>query len=157
MPEQNGTAERVTIVERTRWLLFNALLAKTFWAEALHTSDHLMYSSPTQGHDCTSEQIWSGSKPDVFNLRIFDIMIMVQIPKQRRQMIDVVSYENYDDRLYDLQAFHQLECLFHRQKYRELTGWKATSDCGSVRTSSRTTRERVSLQKTENNDNWWNS
>ncbi|XP_062544966.1 uncharacterized protein LOC134211764 isoform X2 [Armigeres subalbatus] len=114
-PQQNGMAERAnrSIVERARCLLFEGRMKKSFWAEAVNTSVYLLNRSPTQGHECTPEQGWTGKKPDLSHLRIFGTKAMAQVPKQRRLKLDPKSREavfvGYDEntkgyRLYDPQS-----------------------------------------------------
>ncbi|CAF4953476.1 unnamed protein product [Pieris macdunnoughi] len=90
-PEQNGLCERYnrTIVEKARCLLFDAGLKKCFWAEAVNTAVYLRNRSIASGLDNkTPIEIWTGTKPDVSNLRIFGSKAMVHIPKEKRLKLD---------------------------------------------------------------------
>lgn len=94
-PEQNGLAERYnrTIVEKTRCLLFDAQLPKSFWAEAVQTAVYLINRSPTSGHDITPEEAFTGKKPSLSHIHVFGTKCMAQIPKQRRKKLDPKSQE----------------------------------------------------------------
>lgn len=86
-PEQNGLCERLnrTVVEKARCLLFDAGLPKRFWAEAVNTAVYLRNRSIASGlNNKTPFEIWTGTKPDVSNLRVFGSKTMVHIPKERR-------------------------------------------------------------------------
>lgn len=63
-PEQNGMAERYnrTIMERTRCLLFDSKLPKSFWAEAANTAVYLKNRSPTSDLEVKPEEAWSKKK-----------------------------------------------------------------------------------------------
>lgn len=86
-PEQNGLAERMnrTIVEKAKCMLADAKLAVKFWAEAVNTSVYLINRSISAGLvNKTPEEVWSGNKPNLSNLRIFGSEAMVLVPKQKR-------------------------------------------------------------------------
>ena len=73
-PQQNRVAERLnrTIVESVRSMLVHAKLPQTFGVEALNTAVHLHNRSPTKALDGkTPYEAWTGSKPDVSNLKCF--------------------------------------------------------------------------------------
>jgi len=64
-PEQNGISEWMnrTIVEKARYLLFDAELEKRFWAEAVNTAVYLRNRSIASGlNDKTPFEIWTGRK-----------------------------------------------------------------------------------------------
>lgn len=93
-PQQNGLAERMnrTLVERARCMLFDAHLPKQLWGEALATAAYIVNRSPTKSLDGkTPMEMWSGTKPDLSNIRIFGSEVMVQIPKEKRQKWDTKS------------------------------------------------------------------
>ncbi|GJX75491.1 transposable element [Tanacetum coccineum] len=73
-PQQNGVAERMnrTLLERTRCLLLNAGLDRSFWAEALNTTCYLVNRSPATAIDCkTPIEVWTGKPADYSKLRVF--------------------------------------------------------------------------------------
>ncbi|GJV18246.1 transposable element [Tanacetum coccineum] len=73
-PQQNWVAERMnrTLLERTRCLLLNAGLDRSFWAEALNTACYLINRSPATAIDCkTPIEVWSGKPADYSKLCVF--------------------------------------------------------------------------------------
>ncbi|GJV59270.1 transposable element [Tanacetum coccineum] len=75
-PQQNGVAERMnrTLLERTRCLLLNAGLDRSFWAQVLNTAFYLINTSPAAAAaiDCkTLIEVWSGKPADYSKLRVF--------------------------------------------------------------------------------------
>lgn len=93
-PEQNGKKERMnrTIVEKIRCLLSDAGLNKSFWAEAANTAVFLINRTPCDSlaGKCP-EEVWSQSKIDLSNLRVFGCLAMVHVPKQKRLKLDSKS------------------------------------------------------------------
>lgn len=90
-PQQNGVAERMnrTIVERAKCMIFDAKLDKSYWAEAVNTAVYVINRSINSILvDNTPEGIWTGSKVNLSNIRIFGSPVMVNVPKQRRQKWD---------------------------------------------------------------------
>ncbi|GBP13647.1 Retrovirus-related Pol polyprotein from transposon TNT 1-94 [Eumeta japonica] len=61
-PQQNSLAERMnrTLVERAKCMLFDAQLAKQFWAETLATAANIINKSPTKSiNGKTPMEIWT--------------------------------------------------------------------------------------------------
>lgn len=86
-PEQNGVSERAnrSIIERAKCMIFDAKLDTKIWAEACHMAAHLINRTPkVLLGNCTPEEKWSGSKPDVSEFKIFGSKVMVHIPKEKR-------------------------------------------------------------------------
>lgn len=93
-PEQNGVAERFnrTIVEKSRCMLIDANLSKRFWAEAVCTATHIINRLPCRSNNGkTPYELWTGTKPDLTNMKIFGCTAMVHIPKQKRRKLDEKS------------------------------------------------------------------
>lgn len=93
-PQQNGIAERYnrTIIERAKCLLFDAKLAKTFWAEAVNMAVYLVNRTVNANSGkATPEEIWTGSKIDLSHVKLFGTPIMVHIPKEKRVKWDPKS------------------------------------------------------------------
>ena len=91
---QNGRAERVnrTILDRIRCMLIDSGLSKGFWAEAAATAAYLINRYPKKSlHGKTSEEVWSGVKPDLSHLRIFGCDAEALIPSKSRGKIDNVT------------------------------------------------------------------
>ena len=93
-PQQNGRAERVNrvLLEKARCMLAESKLAYKFWAEAVSTACYLANRSPKRclgGH--TPEEIWTGSKPDLSNLRIFGSKARAYVPGHLRKKMEPTS------------------------------------------------------------------
>ena len=86
-PQQNGKAERSirTILERTLSMLRSANLSDGFWQDAVDTAVHLINRSTRTGlKRMTPEESWTGTRPDIMNLRTFGCPAYVLIPKEIR-------------------------------------------------------------------------
>ncbi|GBP81773.1 Retrovirus-related Pol polyprotein from transposon TNT 1-94 [Eumeta japonica] len=60
-----------TLVVRAKCMLFDAQLAKQFWAEALATAAYIINRSPTKSiNGKTPMEIWTGKKRNLSNLKI---------------------------------------------------------------------------------------
>lgn len=95
-PEQNGMAERMnrTLVEKARCMLIDANLSKRHWGEAICAAAYIINRSPCSGSiDKTPEEIWSGRRPNVGNIRVFGCKAMMHIVKQKRKKFDAKSKE----------------------------------------------------------------
>ncbi|CAI6343265.1 unnamed protein product [Macrosiphum euphorbiae] len=93
-PEQNGLAERLnrTLVERTRSLLLQSNLSKEMWGEAVLTAAYLGNRLPTHANiKKTPVELWTGSKPNLNNIRIFGCVAFAHIPDQLRRKLDSKS------------------------------------------------------------------
>lgn len=93
-PQQNGVAKRMnrTIVGRARCMIFDAELNDSYWAEACNMAVYVINRSVCAALvNKTPEEVWTGQKVDVSNLRIFGTPVMVSIPKQRRKKWDAKS------------------------------------------------------------------
>lgn len=90
-PEQNGAAERLnrTLVERAKCMILNAGLVKFFWAEAIKTAAYIINRSPTRSLLFkTPEEVWTGHKPNISNMKVFGCEAMVHLPKEKRKKWD---------------------------------------------------------------------
>ena len=90
-PQQNGVTERLnrTLVESVRSILAHAKLPQKFWVEALNTTVYLHNRSPTRALEGrTPFEAWTGSKPDVSNLKCFGCTAYAHIPKDERKKLD---------------------------------------------------------------------
>ena len=64
-------------------------LPKAFWAEAVYTTVYLMNRCLTKVvWDKTPFEAWSGRKPSIKHLKVFDCICYVQIPKEKRYKLD---------------------------------------------------------------------
>lgn len=81
-----------TLIERAKCMLLNASLQKEYWGEALATAAYIINRSPTRSlPDMTPEERWTGSKPDLSHLKVFDCQAMVHVPKEKRHKLDAKS------------------------------------------------------------------
>ena len=93
-PQQNGVAERknCTVKEMARTLLHHAQCPSNFWAEAIATSIYLLNRSTTKALDgMTPFKAFTGHKPGVRHLRVFDCIAHVHVPKSKRRTLDAKS------------------------------------------------------------------
>lgn len=75
-------------------MLFQAKLDKKYWAEAVNTAIYLKNRSPTVALDNQLPlEVWTGSKVDLSNIRVFGCKAMSQIPKVKRKKFDPESEE----------------------------------------------------------------
>ncbi|KAH9668944.1 hypothetical protein KPL70_021590 [Citrus sinensis] len=73
-PQQNGLAERMnrTLVDKTRCMLINSKLPRSFWAEAVNTASYLVNRSPSSAIGFkTPEELWKRKPANYQNLRVF--------------------------------------------------------------------------------------
>jgi hypothetical protein len=90
-PQENIVSERAnqTIVGRAGCMLFDAGLAKKFWAEAVRTAVYLKNFSMTVAvTGNTPFEAWHGSKPDLRHLRVFGCLAFIRAPKEKRRKWD---------------------------------------------------------------------
>jgi len=71
------------LLEKIRYLLSNASLDKSFWAEAIEYASHLLNRLPTTAiGDKTPLKIWSGGAArDHDSLRVFGCPVYVYVKK----------------------------------------------------------------------------
>jgi hypothetical protein len=91
-PQQNGVAKRKnkTIMEVVKTMIYDQDLPMHLWAEATRTT---MYVHNILSHSAlgfkTPEEMFSGKKPKVSHLKIFDCPIFVHIPKEKRTKMEL--------------------------------------------------------------------
>ncbi|KAE8665697.1 Esterase/lipase/thioesterase family protein isoform 2 [Hibiscus syriacus] len=93
-PQQNGVAERMnkTLLERTRAMLRDAGLEKSFWAEAINTSCYLVYRAPSTAIELkTPMEMWTGKPSDYSNLHVFGSIVYVMYNSQEISKLDPKS------------------------------------------------------------------
>lgn len=73
IPQQNGKAERLnrTLLDKARALIIDSGLKKEMWGEAVRIAAYLVNRSPTELLTVTSNQLWTGEKPNLSNCRVF--------------------------------------------------------------------------------------
>ena len=73
-------------------MLIDAHLPHKFWAEALSTAVYLRNRSPTKVvEDKTPYEAWSGDRPNVKHLRLFECIAYAHVPKDERKKLDSKS------------------------------------------------------------------
>ena len=81
-PEQNKLAERMnrTLIDKTRCLLINSKLPRSFWAEAVTKICYFVNRSPSAALKFkTPEEVWIGVSADCKHLRIFGCTAYVHV------------------------------------------------------------------------------
>lgn len=106
-PEQNGVAERMnrTLTEKAKCFLFDADLHKMYWAEAIHMAAYVTNRIPCtkllNKAAKTPEELFTGKRCDLSDLKLFGTKVMVLIPRQTRSKWDENStkmvFVGYDD------------------------------------------------------------
>ena len=75
-------------------MLIDAHLPHKFWAEALSTAVYLRNRSPTKAvEDKTPYEAWSGDRPNIKHLRLFECIAYAHVPKDERKKLDSKSIE----------------------------------------------------------------
>ena len=85
MPLQNGKAKCsiCMILKQALSMLQSVNLSDGFWQDAVEMAVHLINWSTCTGLKCMMpEESWSGTKPDIANLRIFGCTAYMLIPKE---------------------------------------------------------------------------
>ncbi|KAE8706560.1 hypothetical protein F3Y22_tig00110392pilonHSYRG00195 [Hibiscus syriacus] len=93
-PQQNGVAERMnrTLLERTRAMLRDTVLEKSFWAEAVNTACYLVNRAPLTAIELkTPMEMWTGKPADYSNLHVFGSIVYVMYNSQEISKLDPKS------------------------------------------------------------------
>lgn len=70
-------------------MILNDGLAKFFWGEAIKTATYSRNRSPTRSLSFkTPEEVWTGHKPNISNMKVFGCEAMVHLPKEKRKKWD---------------------------------------------------------------------
>jgi len=84
-PQLNGVAERLnrTILDKSRCLLLDSKLPKSFWIEAVLTAVYLMNRSPTRAlkDGKVPAEKWFGRRPNLSHLKVFGCTAYLHVPK----------------------------------------------------------------------------
>ena len=90
-PQQNGVAERknITIMEAMKTMIYDQDLPMHLWVVATRT---IFYVQNRISHNSlgfkTLEEMFTGNKPKVSNIKIFGFPVYVHIPKEKRTKLD---------------------------------------------------------------------
>jgi hypothetical protein len=90
-PQQNGVVEKKNrrIVEVARAMLNEKNLPNYFWAKAIATAIYIMNRTPTTAvHGMTPEEKFTGKKPNVSHLRMFDYIAYMHVLNEKRSKLD---------------------------------------------------------------------
>ena len=90
-PQHNGVAECMnqTLLDKVRAMLIDAELPEAYWFDALRYAAHIHNVTLTHAlENITPEEVWSGNKPDISDLRVFRARAFVHIPESQRQKLD---------------------------------------------------------------------
>jgi len=91
-PQQNSRAERDTIVESARAMLYNADLPMKLWAEAVNTAVYILNRTPTiQAPNSTPLKLWAKKIPHLSHIRTFGAEAYVFTPDSLRKKLDPKS------------------------------------------------------------------
>jgi hypothetical protein len=78
-----------TLMEKERCMLSGVGLGKEFWAETMGTTCYLVNGSPSSALDeKTPQEVWTGKKPSLIHLKIFDCEAYVHVPKENTSKLD---------------------------------------------------------------------
>jgi hypothetical protein len=86
-PQQNGVVEMKNraICEVAKEIMFEQDLPNSLWPEETSTSMYIQNMCPNViFKDKTPEEVFSGIKPEVGNLRILGCPMYIHVPKERR-------------------------------------------------------------------------
>ena len=73
----------MTIVEMVRSMLLELDMLKKFWVDAVACATYVLNKCPTKSiPKKTPEEAWSGKKPLISHLRVFESLAYVNILKQ---------------------------------------------------------------------------
>jgi uncharacterized membrane protein YvbJ len=90
-PQQNGVAERKnrTFCEAAKAIMFDQDLPNSLWAEATSIVVYIQNRCPHSIlKEKTPEEVVSGIKLEVWNLRIFVCPVYIHVPKEKRTKIE---------------------------------------------------------------------
>ena len=89
-PEQEGVGERCnrTLLDKVRELLKEAGLGDKYWGEAMQTDVYLKNLSPTKAvFNMVPYEGWTGIKPSVEHLRVFECCAYVHVKKSQTKKL----------------------------------------------------------------------
>jgi hypothetical protein len=92
-PQHNGVAECLnrTLLDKSRAMLANANLPKSYWLEALNYATLLHNLSPSHSIATTPSEAYTGTKPDVSRLRIFGCTAHIHVPEKLQDKLSACS------------------------------------------------------------------
>ena len=107
-----------TLLDRVRAaMLVDAQLPDAYWYDALHYAAHIHNVTPTQAlDDMMPEEAWSGNKPDISDLRIFESRAFMHIPESHCSKLSarslVCTFIGFADQRKVYKLVHRPTCRF---------------------------------------------
>ncbi|KAJ9547497.1 hypothetical protein OSB04_020040 [Centaurea solstitialis] len=85
-PQMNGVSERRnrTLLDMVRSMMCRSSLPVSFWGHALETAAHILNRVPTKSVEKTPYEIWTGKKPKLSFLKIWDCEVYVKRPTSEK-------------------------------------------------------------------------
>jgi len=115
-PKKNGVAEQMnrTLLERTRCLLSNAGLNRSFWGETINIACFLINRTPSTAIGLkTPIEIWNGKTTNYSNLRIFGCNAYYHVNEGKLVLRSRKGlFMGYGDGVKDYRSGHQLKGKF---------------------------------------------
>jgi hypothetical protein len=92
-PQHNGMVECLnrTLLDKSRAMLTEAQLPKSYWLEALNYATFLHNVSSSRSVTTTPTKVYTGMKPDVSRLRVFGCIAHAHIPEKSRDKLSTHS------------------------------------------------------------------
>jgi hypothetical protein len=90
-PQQNGFVERknMTICDAAKEMMFNQHLPNSLWVESTSTTVYIQNRCPHATlKDKTPEEVFSGIKTELGNLKIFGCPMYIHVPKEKRKKME---------------------------------------------------------------------
>ena len=81
--------EEQNILDMARCMLKQKKIPKSLWGEAVSTAVYILNRCPTKiFKNKVHEEVWSGKRPSVSHLKVFDSMCYKHVPDARRRKLD---------------------------------------------------------------------
>jgi len=92
-PQHNGVTEHLkrTLLNKFRAMLTNANLPKSYWLEALNYATYLHNLSPSHSVSTTPSELYTGTKPNILQLRVFGCTAHTHVPEKSRDKLSAHS------------------------------------------------------------------
>jgi hypothetical protein len=117
-PQQNGVAERKnrTIIEATKEMIHGHSIPMILWAKASMKGLYVQNRIPHQIlKNTTSEEAFTGVKPEVGHFRIFGCPVYFHVPKEKRSKLDPSGRNGTFVGYNESSKAYQIYILVHRQ------------------------------------------
>lgn len=82
------------VMDMTRCMLYDRKVPQKLWVEAVNAAVYILNRCPcTILKGMTPEEAWTGRKPHIDHLRIFESQVLAYIPKPERTKLDARARE----------------------------------------------------------------